>query len=151
MPNIGNNKCGQALVTGLSLCLDPHLYVGYSGAGMLSKTGRCFTFDYSANGFARGEGCASTFIQSSEPEKGHPEMLVALVGSFTNQDGRSANMTAPNGPSQSAATRASLQESGFSSEDVSACECHGTGTSLGDPIEFSALKAAFAKTKNQHP
>lgn len=150
-PIIGNRNCDQALVTGLSLCLDPHLYIGYSGAGMLSKTGRCFTFDQSANGFARGEGCAATFLQSSEPEKGHPEMMAALVGSFTNQDGRSANMTAPNGPSQTAATMASLEESGFSSYDVSACECHGTGTPLGDPIEFSALRAAFAKKQDQHP
>jgi polyketide synthase-associated protein len=150
-PNIGFSKCEEALVTGLSLCLDPHLYIGYSGAGMLSRDGRCFTFDKNANGFARGEGCASTFLQSSEPEKGHPDMLVALVGSFTNQDGKSANLTAPNGPSQAAATRASLEESGFSSEDVSACECHGTGTPLGDPIELTALRGAFAKQPHSHP
>jgi polyketide synthase-associated protein len=145
------SRCNEALIQGVSLALDPHLYIGYSGATMLSKKGRCFTFNDSADGFARGEGVSSLFLHASTLEEGHPEMLCALVGSFTNQDGKSASMTAPNGPSQRAATKASLQMSQFRTSDVSACECHGTGTALGDPIEVSALRGAFAASKSDHP
>jgi polyketide synthase-associated protein len=158
-PNIGVVECRQALVTGLSLLLDPHLYIGYCGARMLSRTGRCFTFDGSADGFARGEGCAALFLHSPDDvdaAERHPlstaEELCNLVGSATNQDGRSATMTAPSGPAQREATKRSLLMSGFETTEVSACECHGTGTALGDPIEVSALKGAFAQIpREQHP
>lgn len=135
----------QALGMGVNIMVDPHLYIGYSGAGMLAKMGRCFTFDKSAQGFARGEGCGAFHLVSSTMDgKGHPQdFLAVLVGSFMNQDGRSATMTAPNGPSQRDATIASLMESGFTADAVNTCECHGTGTALGDPIEVSALRNAI--------
>lgn len=62
---------------------------------MLSKGGRCKTFDDSASGYARGEGVGSHALERlSKP------CVVELRGSALNQDGRSSNLTSPNGPSQ---------------------------------------------------
>jgi acyl transferase domain-containing protein len=64
---------------------------------MLAVEGRCKTFDSSANGYERGEGCGAVVIaQASAPADG----FGSCGGAGVNQDGRSASLTAPNGPSQ---------------------------------------------------
>ena len=62
--------------------------------------GRCKTFDASADGYGRGEGCAAAVMQCA-PAEGPPAGFALLLGAAVNQDGRSSSLTAPNGPSQS--------------------------------------------------
>eukprot|EP00434_Breviolum_minutum_P037082 symbB.v1.2.032867.t1/scaffold4008.1/size46473/2 len=90
----------MALAQGCNLLLSPRMYIQYSGPHMLSPRGRCFTFDSSADGYARGEGCGSLVLKMGPSEAEAQECLASLIGSAVNQDGRSASMTAPNGPSQ---------------------------------------------------
>eukprot|EP00439_Symbiodinium_sp_Y106_P047954 s591_g6.t1 len=71
-----------------------------SGPHMLSPRGRCFTFDGTADGYARGEGCGSLTLKMSPDSEEAQLCLAMLIGTAVNQDGRSASMTAPNGPSQ---------------------------------------------------
>src|SRR5690606_25928945 len=70
-------------------------------------------------------------------------ILAIIRGSAINQDGRSNGITAPNGPSQEAVIRAALADAQLKPGDVSYVETHGTGTSLGDPIEVQALGAVY--------
>merc|ERR550532_3500216 len=67
-------------------------------------------------------------------------MLACLMGTNVNQDGRSASLSAPHGPSQQQCIKASMAEAGLKAGEISIAECHGTGTSLGDPIEVGALR-----------
>jgi 3-oxoacyl-(acyl-carrier-protein) synthase len=55
------------------------------------------------------------------------------------QDGRSSGLTAPNGPSQQDVIRQALASGDADPADVAGLEMHGTGTSLGDPIEAGAV------------
>lgn len=71
--------------------------------------------------------------------------MYATIQTAVNQDGRSASLTAPNGPSQQSVVRAVLDEGGLKPRDVCVIECHGTGTALGDPIEFGALRYVFSE------
>jgi acyl transferase domain-containing protein len=103
---------------------------------MLSVSGRCFTFDASANGYARGEGAGVAVLQRQNQDA--PALLRGIA---VNQDGRSSTLTAPNGPSQQTVMLTALQEGGLSALEVGHMECHGTGTPLGDPIEVGALQA----------
>lgn len=130
----------MALAQGCNLLLSPRMYIQYSGPHMLSPRGRCFTFDSSADGYARGEGCGSLTLKMGPSEVEAQECLASLIGSAVNQDGRSASMTAPNGPSQQQCIRTSMIESKLSASEINVAECHGTGTALGDPIEVSALR-----------
>merc|ERR1719162_18583 len=107
---------------------------------MISPNGRCFTFDESGDGYARGEGVGLMHLKSSEEEIDRINQEACLLSAQINQDGRSASMTAPNGPSQQACIQASMREAGNQARDINLAECHGTGTSLGDPIEVGALK-----------
>jgi len=117
--------------------------------GMLSPQGRSFSFDAGGDGYCRGEGSMCMFwrrsgnkdfaMEDRDAELSH----CTLLGCNANCDGRSASITAPNGPAQSKLISISMAQAGLHSDDVSASECHGTGTPLGDPIEVGALKVVW--------
>ncbi|CAK9099313.1 Polyketide synthase PksJ (PKS) [Durusdinium trenchii] len=133
-----------ALAAGTNLILGTGPYISFSKAKMLSEDGRCFTFDASANGYARGEGVGAALL--SLDDAGAVAVRASLAGAAANQDGRSASLTAPNGPSQQAVIRRALLEASTDSKDVGLIECHGTGTALGDPIEVDALKGVLGES-----
>ncbi|PRC47507.1 polyketide synthase, partial [Mycobacterium sp. ITM-2017-0098] len=72
-------------------------------------------------------------------------VLGVVRGSAVNQDGRSNGLTAPNAPSQRDVMTRALRAADVAAGTVSFVETHGTGTSLGDPIEFDALAAVYGK------
>nr|VFK38158.1 MAG: Beta-ketoacyl synthase, C-terminal domain [Candidatus Kentron sp. TC]VFK54434.1 MAG: Beta-ketoacyl synthase, C-terminal domain [Candidatus Kentron sp. TC] len=49
-------------------------------------------------------------------------------------------LTAPSGPSQQALIRRALADASVDGREIGYMEAHGTGTPLGDPIEFNSLK-----------
>eukprot|EP00403_Amphidinium_massartii_P017302 CAMPEP_0178421644 /NCGR_PEP_ID=MMETSP0689_2-20121128/26753_1 /TAXON_ID=160604 /ORGANISM="Amphidinium massartii, Strain CS-259" /LENGTH=914 /DNA_ID=CAMNT_0020043161 /DNA_START=31 /DNA_END=2772 /DNA_ORIENTATION=+ len=115
---------------------------------MLSFKGRCFTFDKGADGYLRGEGCSSVFMQSQPWSE---DAFALVAGSQNNQDGRSASITAPNGPSQEKCIQAALKEAKLNPPEVDCFECHGTGTALGDPIEIQAFKRIYSRSQRNCP
>ena len=135
-----------AVVCGVNMTLLPQTFVACCQAQMLSKSGRCRTFDDTASGYARGEGVGAQALErlgsqvSAGPDAG---LLAELHGSALNQDGRSSNLTSPNGPSQQAVVLAALGEAQVQPAQHVCVETHGTGTALGDPIEVGALKAVL--------
>ncbi|CAJ1461342.1 unnamed protein product [Effrenium voratum] len=134
-------KTEQAVVVGTNALLGPFSWIGLCGPKMLSVKGRCFTFDYTADGFGRGEGTSALFAEVTHKEP--VERLAIFCGTCINQDGRSASMTAPHGPSQQECIRASLREANVTPGDIRVAELHGTGTALGDPIEVGALRGVM--------
>jgi 3-oxoacyl-(acyl-carrier-protein) synthase len=106
---------------------------------ILSPDGCCKTFDTSADGFGRSEACGAVILEGASNQM-HAQLAVPLEGIATNHDGRSASFMAPNGPAQVAVICAALKEANNPEGHV---EIHGTGTSLGDTIEFGALCRVF--------
>jgi len=139
----------HGLVIGSNTIIGVHSYISLSGPGMLTSHGRCFTFDQSADGFARGEGIGGVKLQVCDNEFESEGRLAVLIGCAVNQDGRSASMTAPHGPSQQAVIRDSMREGGLSPKSITIAECHGTGTALGDPIEVGALRGVLGSGRSQ--
>lgn len=137
------NRYREAVAQGVCTQIGPFTYIGMCALSMISPLGRCFTFEETADGYARGEGTGTIFLRSSTDEKDAINQLGCLLASAVNQDGRSASMTAPNGPSQTAAIVASMREAQVKASQIDIAECHGTGTALGDPIEVGALRAAM--------
>ena len=138
---VSNLRRGRSTVgaaSGVNLCLIPGPFIACSKAHMLSEDGRCKTFDASANGYVRGEGCGSATLSLLDGGVGLKPVVV-LKGSAVNQDGRSSSQTAPHGPSQQAVIMTALAEAELEPQSVSCMETHGTGTALGDPIEVGAL------------
>ena len=130
-----------ALAGGVNLLLSPDTMDGIQRMQALSPEGRCKTFDALANGFARGEGCGMLVLKRVSDAKRDGDRIWALIrGSAVNQDGKSTGLTAPNVLSQEALLREALREARLEAGEIGYIETHGTGTSLGDPIEVEALR-----------
>lgn len=138
-------ECNAALAGGVNLILNPDITIALSQGRMMSPDGRCKAFSESADGFVRSEGCGMIVLKRlPDAVRDGNRILAVIRGSACNQDGRSSGLTAPNGPSQEAVVTAALENAGLRPNDVDYIEAHGTGTSLGDPIEAGALNAVFA-------
>ncbi|HEX8825342.1 MAG TPA: SDR family NAD(P)-dependent oxidoreductase, partial [Archangium sp.] len=130
----------MALAAGVNLMLSPESTMAGCRARMLAPDGRCKTFDASANGFARAEGCGVLVLKKlSEAQAQGDNILAVIRGSAVNQDGPSSGLTVPNGLAQQEVIRQALRSAGVAPAEVSYLEAHGTGTSLGDPIEAEAM------------
>ena len=137
-------ECNLALAGGVNLMLSPVTSIIFSQAGMLAPDSRCKTFDAKANGYVRSEGCGIVVLKRLSDARQDGNRILALIrGSAINQDGPSGGLTIPNGPSQEAVIRSALKNGRINPEQISYIEAHGTGTSLGDPIEVGALGEVF--------
>jgi len=137
-------ECRMALAGGVNVICSPDTTVALSRSRMMAPDGRCKPFDSRADGFVRGEGCGVVVLKLlSEARADGDRILATIRGSACNQDGRSSGLTAPNGPSQEAVIRAALSRAGVQPSEIGYVETHGTGTSLGDPIEAKALGAVL--------
>lgn len=136
--------CDMAVVAAVNLILTPDASLSFSTLGTLSKTGLCHTFDASADGYVRGEGCTVIVLQRSE-EADHlgSHIYCDITGSFINANGKGKSITLPDGPSQKAATYAAYKEANRDFNETCYVECHGTGTPVGDPIEANAVGQVF--------
>ena len=138
--SLRSRECGMALAAGVNLILRPETTIILSQSNMLAPDGRCKAFDSRADGFVRSEGCGVVVLKRLSDAVADGDNILAIIrGSAINQDGRSNGITAPNGPSQEAVIRAALKDAGVEPRQIGYVETHGTGTSLGDPIEIQAL------------
>lgn len=151
--SLRNRECHLALAGGVNLILIPELLINFSKAHMMAADGRCKTFDATADGFVRGEGAGLVVLKRlSDAIANNDNILAVIRGSAINQDGRSSGLTAPNGPSQQAVIRQALRNANVAPHEVGYIETHGTGTSLGDPIEVQALGAVLREGRaSDHP
>ncbi|MEE2732396.1 MAG: SDR family NAD(P)-dependent oxidoreductase [Pseudomonadota bacterium] len=147
--SLRNGECDMALAGGVNAMVMPETFVALSKAHMLSKEGRCKTFDESADGYVRGEGVGVLALKRlSDAERDGDNIVAVIKGSAINQDGRSSSLTAPNGPSQENVIRAALANAGLTVDDVDWVETHGTATPLGDPIEVQSLEAVYCTNRS---
>ena len=147
--SLRNAESHLALAGGVNAIMAPEPFVLISKWGMLSPDGRCKTFDASANGFVRGEGCSLVVLERLSDAIAHKRNILAVIrGSAINQDGHSSGLTVPNGLAQQAVVRQALAAARLAPTDISYVEAHGTGTGLGDPIEVEALAAVYGEGRD---
>ena len=137
-------ECDVALAGGVNLLISPATMISFSRARMLAPDGRCKTFDAAADGYVRAEGCGVVVVKRLADAIRDGDRIRAVIrGSAVNQDGASGGLTVPNGIAQQRVIAEALKRAGVAPGDVDYLEAHGTGTSLGDPIEVQAAGAVF--------
>ena len=144
--NLRAGTCSLAFAGGVQVQISPRAAVAESCAHMLSRDGRCKTFDHAADGIGRGEGAALVLLKRLRDALRDGDPILAVIrGTAVNHDGRSSGLTVPNQTAQEKVLRAALADARLQSGEVSYVEAHGTGTPLGDPIEINALAAVFGE------
>ena len=132
--------CDAALAGGVCIHAGPGLHIMASQAGMLSRDGRCFSFDARANGFVPGEGMGVVMLKRlADAVRDGDTIHGVLRGWGVNQDGKTNGITAPSVRSQARLEREVHRRFRIDPSTISLVEAHGTGTQLGDPIEVEAL------------
>ncbi|WP_454783207.1 SDR family NAD(P)-dependent oxidoreductase [Legionella sp. WA2022007384] len=150
--NLNDKTEDLAIVGGVNCILDPSLSISFSQAGMLSPSNKCQVFDAKADGYVRSEGCGVVILKRlSDAQRDKNRILAVIQSATVNNDGHSNGITAPNPQAQSDLIRHALKLSDLSADQISYIEAHGTGTRLGDPIEFNSLKEVFATGTRESP
>lgn len=147
-----HGECDLAIAGGVNVILTPIVSLIESRAQMLSPDGSCKTFDESANGMVRGEGCGVIVLKRLSQAIKHGDRIWAQIyGSAVNHDGPSGGLTVPNGQAQEKLLAQALKTAGLVPEQIDYIEAHGTGTALGDPIELESMAAVFGPRSPQRP
>ncbi|NML68959.1 SDR family NAD(P)-dependent oxidoreductase [Chryseobacterium sp. RP-3-3] len=150
--SIRSGNCSMAVAGGVNIILSPELTLSFSQAGMLSKDGRCKTFDKKANGYVRSEGMGLILLKSKVAAERDGDHIYGIIKSVAeNHGGKVSTLTSPNPNAQRNLIIQAIQKAGLHPNDISYIEAHGTGTPLGDPIETEALKMAFEELEGDSP
>ncbi|MFI5571332.1 type I polyketide synthase [Streptomyces sp. NPDC051740] len=140
-----NGDCDQALVVAAGIPYPQAGHLAVAG-GIHSASGECRPFDESADGVVAGAGVACVVLRrlaDAEADGGDPYGVV--LGTAINNDGAAkAGYYAPSVGGQEAVIRAALSTADVGGDTIGYLETHGTGTRVGDPIEWSAASAALS-------
>jgi acyl transferase domain-containing protein len=149
MENRRTDKLEFFICAGLHQCLTPGIWIGMSQSHMASTIGRCLTFNETADGYLRGDGCSAVVLKYGATTSEDAEAVWA--GSMVGQNGRSATLTAPNGLAQEDVIWKAIREADMSPAESTVWSCHGTGTNLGDPIEVGGVRKVMLQADRQAP
>ena len=134
------SQCDVAIVAAANSLMDCQVSRVLCKAGMLAPHGRCRTFDSFAEGYVRCEACVSlAVVPLSSPIVRTSQVLAIVESSHVNHGGTAAGLTVPNSQQQATCIRSAAT----AVPEVDYLETHGTGTSLGDPLEVAGISQAF--------
>nr|AEU17899.1 putative type I PKS [Streptomyces antibioticus] len=118
--------------------------------GGLSPDGRCYTFDARANGFVRGEGGGIVVLKPLAKALADGDRIHCVIsGGAVNNDGGGGGLTVPSQAAQEELLRLAYQNAGVDPARVQYVELHGTGTTVGDPVEAAALGAVLGAGRDR--
>ncbi|MFJ4777627.1 aminotransferase class I/II-fold pyridoxal phosphate-dependent enzyme [Streptomyces sp. NPDC088762] len=130
-----------ALAGGAQLVLAPDLLVGLCRIGALSRSGRCLPFGAQADGFVLGEGGGVLVLRPLADAQAAGDRVYAVIrGVGTANDGTVQGGMHPQAAGQLRALRRAYRDAGLPPDAVGYLEAHGTGTTVGDPVELGVLR-----------
>ncbi len=147
--DLQQGKADLAIAAGVQAILNGRIYELRAEAMMLSPEGQCKTFDASADGYVRGEGCGVVVLKRlSDAERDGDRIWAVIKGAAVNHGGDSVGLTVPNPPALKQVMETALSDAGVLPQDVDFLEAHGTGTAVGDPIELEAVSEVYCKGRD---
>ena len=139
-----------ALVGGANITLSTGVTGALVESGMLSSQGQCRSFDASADGYVRGEGCGVVVLKRLTDAEAEGDRIWGVIrGSAVNQTGSGLAVTVPSGRAQERVMAEALARAGVDPDEVDYVEAHGSGTAVGDAIEASALAAVYGRGRSE--
>ncbi|HTH49069.1 MAG TPA: SDR family NAD(P)-dependent oxidoreductase, partial [Candidatus Limnocylindria bacterium] len=137
-------ECSAAVAGGVNLSVHPNKYLMLAQGNFASSTGRCESFGRGGDGYVPSEGVGAVLLKPLERALADGDQIYGVIrGSAINHGGKTNGYTVPNPKLQAELIAKALHAAGVEPRSVSYIEAHGTGTSLGDPIEIAGLCKAF--------
>lgn len=149
--SICDGESELALAGGVNLSIHPNKYLLLSQGNFLATDGQCHSFGEGGDGYVPGEGVGAVLLKSLSKALEDGDHIYAIIkGSSINHGGKTNGYTVPCPVAQAAVINSAYQHANIKPETISYIEAHGTGTSLGDPIEIAGLSKVFPSIDNQH-
>jgi acyl transferase domain-containing protein/NAD(P)H-dependent flavin oxidoreductase YrpB (nitropropane dioxygenase family) len=134
----------MVIVGGIDTVNSPFGFLCFSSAQALSPTGRCRTFDETADGIAISEGLVALALKRVADAERDGDRIYAVIRAVAgSSDGKGKGLTAPRPEGQMRVLERAYAAAGFSAATVGLVEAHGTGTVAGDTAEATALTRVF--------
>ncbi|WP_052769817.1 type I polyketide synthase [Paenibacillus sp. IHB B 3415] len=142
--SIRRGESDFAIAGGVNVSIHPDKYIFLSQQKFAASDGRCRSFGEGGDGYVPGEGVGAVLLKTVDRAVQDGDHIYAVIkASSINHGGKTTGYTVPNPSMQGAVIQETLQAAGIHPRTVNYIEAHGTGTSLGDPIEVSGLVKAF--------
>ncbi|MGD1896240.1 MAG: type I polyketide synthase [Phormidesmis sp.] len=146
--SLQSRESNLCLAGGVNLMLAPEPNIQLSQGRMLAADGRCKSFDASADGYGRGEGCGVVLLKRLADARADKDNILGVIeGIAVNQDGLSNGLTSPNGIAQREVIETALSRAEVVPSQISYVESHAVGTPLGDAIELKSLTDVLMKDR----
>ncbi|MET9803415.1 SDR family NAD(P)-dependent oxidoreductase [Streptomyces sp. NPDC006368] len=140
----------MAVAGGINILINPQGFAAFSGASMLSPSGRCRAFSARADGFVRAEGGGLVLLKRLADARADGDRVHGVIlASGTNNDGRTPGLALPSSTAQRELLRRVYDGAGLVADDVAYLEAHGTGTQVGDPLECEAIGQALGRWRHR--
>ena len=135
---------------GTEAAIIPVGIAGFANAKALSRSEdpkyASLPFNANRGGFVMAEGAGMLVLEEYEHAVARGAEIIAEVCGYGNTcDAHHVTAPRPDGVTQAAAIRQSLDEAGYTSDDVLYINAHGTGTALNDVAETAAFKLALGE------
>jgi polyketide synthase PksM len=148
--SIKMGECKVAVAGGVNVSVHPNKYLMLAQGRYISSKGRCESFGHGGDGYVPGEGVGAILLKPLSLAISDDDQIYGVIkGCAVNHDGKTNGFTVPNPNAQANVIEQAIKEADIDPRKISYLEAHGTGTSLGDPIEITGLNKAFRKFTNE--
>ncbi|WP_141292101.1 beta-ketoacyl synthase N-terminal-like domain-containing protein, partial [Ideonella azotifigens] len=144
--SLRQGNCSVAVAGGVNVSVHPNKYLMLAQGKFISGKGRCESFGQGGEGYVPGEGVGAILLKPLAQAQADGDHIYGVIkASAINHGGKTNGYTVPNPNAQAKVIERALRDGGIDARDISYIEAHGTGTSLGDPIEIAGLAKAFGQ------
>jgi len=134
----------MAIAGGVNLSIHPNKYLTLANTRFTSSKGLCESFGEGGDGYVPGEGVGAVLLKPKSDAIASRDHIYGIIkGSAINHGGKTNGYSVPDPNAQAIVIREAFKKAGINPRTVSYIEAHGTGTSLGDPIEIAGLNKAI--------
>lgn len=142
--SLQRGDCELAIAGGVNVSIHPNKYLFLAQGKFVSSTGRCESFGEGGDGYVPGEGVGAVLLKPLTQAVADRDHIYGVIkATAVNHGGKTNGYTVPNPNAQASVIRQAIREAELNPRVISYIEAHGTGTSLGDPIEIAGLTKTF--------
>ena len=151
--SLKSGETDMAIAGGVNAILSLDTTNRMDDIGMLSHTGRCWSFDSAADGYVRSEGCGAVILKRLVDAESDGDRIWGVIrGSATNQNGASGSFVMPNGPAQQRVIEEALFNANLEPSQIDFLETHANGSDMGDAIEIHSAAEVYGRERTaEHP
>ncbi len=139
-------RSDMVITGGIDTLNDIFMHMCFAKTQILSPSGDAKPFSSQADGTVLGEGVGLVVLKRlADAERDQDRIYAVIKALRSSSDGKSQSIYAPRVEGQEKALKRAYRAAAVDPATIGLLEAHGTGTRVGDAVEFTALKNIYGK------